>query len=78
MDKFIGTYKGASIFEKVFKEDEGEQVGAKMVAKATLPGGTNLKVDFIEEADNREQAYDQIRKAIDSYLVEHEFIRFEE
>ena len=77
MKKFIKTYRGARIFDATNVDKEmGKPLGRKMVAKAILPQGSNLGVDFIEEADTREKAISRLEDDIDKYLEEHKFDSF--
>jgi len=77
MDKFIERYRGASIFEvQIFKPEEGDPIGAKMIAKGMVPGSSNEKVDFVEDADTRDQALNKVKKEIDEYLATNNLDNF--
>lgn len=77
MTKFLGVYRGAAVYE-VGRVDpsEGEKLGTKVIAKAMIPDQENLKVDFIEEAGDQQEALEKIKKTIDRYLDKHELEKF--
>lgn len=78
MTKFLGTYRGAAVYEvEVFDSSEGEKMGSKLIAKAMLPDQQNMQVDFSEEAATQEKAREKIKKTIDRYLAEHDIKQFE-
>lgn len=78
MTTFLGKYRGAALYEvKEFDSSEGQKMGSKLIAKATLPDPKNMKVDFVEEAATLEQAREKMEKAIDRYLDEHNINQFE-
>lgn len=76
MTTFLGLYKGAEIYEVDLDPSEGEKLGSKVIAKARIPGQKNLKVDFVEEASDQEEALEKVNKTIDKYLEEHELKEF--
>lgn len=78
MTKFLGVYRGATIYEvEQFESSEGKKIGSKILAKAMLPDRPNMKVDFVEEAESQEKAREKIKKAIDKCLDEHDMDQFE-
>lgn len=73
MKSFIKTYRGADIYEvEKVDESEGKKLGVKLLAKVSMPQQKNLKSDFIQKADDMEQALEKVERAIDDYLSEHE------
>lgn len=77
MTKFLGQYRGATIYEiEEFDSSEGQKMGSKIVAKAKTPGLENMKIDFIEEASNQLEAIDKVKNDIDRFLQEHEMEEF--
>lgn len=78
MTKFLGTYRGAAVYEvEEFDSSEGQKMGSKLIAKAMLPDQNNMKVDFAEAAATQEKAREKIKKTIDQYLDEHDMNQFE-
>lgn len=77
MDKFLGTYRGAALYEITGeRESEGQLLGSKVKAEGMLPEPENMKVDFFEEAENQKVAMKKLIKAIDHYLDDHELNKF--
>ncbi|NGP88975.1 hypothetical protein [Fodinibius halophilus] len=72
MTKFLGTYRGAAVYEvEQFDPSEGEKVDVKLIANGFHPGQQNMKVDFAEEATSVKDAQEKIETAIDRYLEEY-------
>jgi len=47
-----------------------------MIAKGMVPGSSNEKVDFVEDADTRDQALNKVKKEIDEYLATNNLDNF--
>lgn len=78
MTKFLDTYKGADIYEvNQVDESKGQKLGFKLMAKGTLPKPKNMAVDFVEEAQNLNEALKKIRKDIDQCLNHHDLTNFD-
>ncbi|MFH5831033.1 hypothetical protein [Halalkalibaculum sp. DA384] len=78
MTKFLGTYRGAAIYEVgEFDSPAGEKAGSKLMAKAVYPYKQNLQVDFVEQAGTQQKACEKIKKTIDRFLDEHDMTQFE-
>lgn len=77
MTTFLGLYRGAALYEvSEVDPSEGKTLGSKLIAKAMVPEQENLKVDFIEEAATQQEAFEKIKKAIDTYLADHNMNKF--
>lgn len=77
MTTFLGLYRGAALYEVGgIAPSEGETLGSKVIAKAMVPEQENMKVDFIEEAATQQEAQKKIKKAIDTYLADHDMDKF--
>ncbi len=73
----LETYRGAAIYEvNPTSMSEDQLLMYKVRAEGLLPEPDNLKVDFTEEAQNSEQALQQIKERIDQYLDKHEIEKF--
>ena len=72
MAEFLGTYRGAAIYEITGGEDiKGHLLGTKVRAEGMLYDPSNMKVDFTEDAENREAALAKLKSTIDHYLSKH-------
>lgn len=76
MMKFLGIYRGAAIYEVDLDPSEGRKLGSKVIAKAMIPAPKNMKVDFVKEAGDQQEALEKIKKTIDRYLDKHELEKF--
>lgn len=73
----LNTYRGAEIFEvNPLDESEAQILGCKVIAEGRLPEPKNMKVDFMEEAENQKRALKGIKKKIDRYLDKHRIREF--
>lgn len=55
---------------------EGQKIEFKVKAEGMLPEPNNIKVDFIEEAGNLEQAVKAVKLKVDRYLAKQEIKQF--
>lgn len=70
-------YRGASISEvKLTNVSQDQLFTFKVKAEGILPDPENMKVDFVEEAQKRDQAIKKIKEQIDRYLDKHKIEKF--
>lgn len=75
--ELLDIYRGAEIYEvNPVNKSKGQKTEFKVKAQGMLPEPKNVKVDFIEEAGNREQAVKAVKEKIDRYLDQHEIEEF--
>lgn len=73
----LETYRGAAIYEvNPTNMSENQLLTYKVRAEGLLPEPDNMKVDFVEEAQSRDQAIKLVKKQIDQYLDKHEIKKF--
>lgn len=78
MSKYLGTYRGADLYEADESYSSKDKLlQSKVWAYGVHPRMKNLKVDFIQEGPNRYKALRKLIEQIDHYLELHEFEEFE-